>query len=65
MTAAAAVLVCLGVFFLMMGAIGLVRFPDFYARMHAAGKCDTLGALLVLVGLAMYHGPSWQAPRSC
>lgn len=58
MTAAAAVLVCLGVFFLLMGAIGLVRFPDFYARMHAAGKCDTLGALLVLVGLAAYAGPS-------
>ena len=56
MTAVAAVLVCLGVFFLLMGAIGLVRFPDFYARMHAAGKCDTLGALLVLTGLAAYAG---------
>jgi multicomponent Na+:H+ antiporter subunit G len=58
MTAVAAVLVCLGAFFLLMGAIGLVRFPDFYARMHAAGKCDTLGALLVLLGLAAYHGLS-------
>ena len=58
MTAVAAVLVCLGVFFLLMGAVGLVRFPDFYARMHAAGKCDTLGALLVLVGLAAFHGVS-------
>ena len=58
MSAAAAVLVGLGAFFLFMGAIGLVRFPDFYARMHAAGKCDTLGVLLVLMGLAAHFGLS-------
>ena len=39
-----------------MGAIGLLRFPDFYTRMHAAGKSDTLGSLLVLTGLAFYEG---------
>ena len=58
MSIAAAVLVGLGAFFLFMGAIGLVRFPDFYARMHAAGKCDTLGVLLVLLGLAVHFGLS-------
>lgn len=56
MTALAVVLVCAGVFFLLMGAIGLLRFPDFYTRMHAAGKSDTLGSLLVLTGLALYGG---------
>ena len=56
MTAVAVVLIILGVFFLFMGAVGLLRFPDFYARMHAAGKCDTLGSLLLLVGLACYGG---------
>ncbi len=56
MTVVAVVLVCSGVFFLLMGALGLLRFPDFYTRMHAAGKCDTLGALLVLTGLAVYGG---------
>ena len=56
MTAVAVVLVLLGVFFLIMGGIGLVRFPDFYTRMHAAGKCDTLGVPLVLIGLAVYQG---------
>ena len=56
MTALTVVLVCSGVFFLLMGAIGLLRFPDFYTRMHAAGKCDTLGSLLVLAGLAAYGG---------
>ena len=49
-------LVVSGVFFLFMGAVGLVRFPDFYSRMHAAGKCDTLGSLLLLTGLACFGG---------
>ena len=49
-------LVSLGVFFLVAGAVGLIRFPDFYTRMHAAGKCDTLGSLLVLTGLAVHQG---------
>ena len=49
-------LICAGVFFLFMGAVGLIRFPDFYTRMHAAGKCDTLGSLLVLTGLACHEG---------
>ena len=56
MTALSMVLVCPGVFFLLTGAVGLIRFPDFYTRMHAAGKCDTLGSLLVLTGLALHGG---------
>jgi multicomponent Na+:H+ antiporter subunit G len=34
------------------GAIGLLRFPDFYTRLHAAGASDGPGAALVLIGLA-------------
>jgi len=45
-----------GCFLFFTGTLGLIRFPDFYCRMHATGKCDTLGALLVLVGLAVYNG---------
>ena len=56
MTIVGAVLVCAGVFFLLTGAVGLIRFPDFYTRMHAAGKCDTLGSFLVLAGLACHEG---------
>jgi len=55
-TAVSMLLVSLGVFFLVAGAVGLIRFPDFYTRMHAAGKCDTLGSLLVLTGLAVHQG---------
>ncbi len=49
-------LVIIGVFLFASGTLGLIRLPDFYCRMHATGKCDTLGALLVLTGLAIYNG---------
>ncbi len=40
-----------GSFFILVGAIGLVRLPDVFARMHGAGVTDTLGAGLFIVGL--------------
>jgi multicomponent Na+:H+ antiporter subunit G len=40
-----------GSFLCFSGGIGLLRFPDFYTRMHAAGVTDTLGAGMILVGL--------------
>ncbi|HEX9808891.1 MAG TPA: monovalent cation/H(+) antiporter subunit G [Alphaproteobacteria bacterium] len=40
------------------GALGLVRMPDFYTRMHPAGVTDTLGADLVLVGMMCQAGLS-------
>jgi multicomponent Na+:H+ antiporter subunit G len=45
-----------GGFFCLVGAIGLVRMPDFYTRMHAASVTDTLGAGLVLLGLMLQAG---------
>jgi multicomponent Na+:H+ antiporter subunit G len=57
------VLISLGVVFLLLGAIGILRFPDTYTRMHAAGKCDTLGALLVVSGLAVHHGVSLESAK--
>jgi multicomponent Na+:H+ antiporter subunit G len=44
-----------GLFFMVSGAIGLIRFPDFYTRLHATGKCDTLGEILIITGLLIYH----------
>jgi multicomponent Na+:H+ antiporter subunit G len=35
--------------------IGLLRFPDFYCRVHAAGKGDTLSTMLLLGGVILYH----------
>lgn len=44
-----------GTFFLLAGAVGILRFPDFYSRLHALGVCDTMGAGLILAGL-MFQG---------
>ena len=48
-------LVSLGLLFFFGTSLGLLRLPDFYTRMHAAGKGDTLSSLLILIGLALYH----------
>jgi multicomponent Na+:H+ antiporter subunit G len=45
-----------GAVFVVGGGIGLVRLPDFYTRLHAAGLVDTLGAFLIVVGLALQAG---------
>lgn len=49
------VLILVGLFFFFATTIGLLRFPDFYCRMHAAGKGDTLSSSLILLGLAIYN----------
>ena len=45
-----------GAIFCVISGIGLIRMPDFYARSHAAGIGDTLGAGLILIGLMIYQG---------
>lgn len=44
-----------GLFFFTGGAIGILRMPDFYSRLHPAGKLDTLGSLLAFLGLALFN----------
>ena len=56
MTWLAAALMASGAVFLLVSCIGLLRFPDFYTRAHAVGKAETLGSILVLVGLAVHNG---------
>lgn len=41
----------IGSFLCVSGGIGLLRFPDFYTRLHAVGVTDTLGAGMILIGL--------------
>ena len=50
--------ICLigGSFFVLVGGIGVLRMPDVYTRSHAAGITDTLGALLILLGLMFQAG---------
>lgn len=40
----------------VLGGLGVLRFPDFYTRLHAAGMTDTLCALLIVGGLALQSG---------
>ena len=46
----------LGALFVLLGGIGILRLPDFFTRLHAAGLNDTLGAALVLIGLMVVAG---------
>jgi len=45
-----------GAAFLLVSCVGLLRLPDFYTRAHAVGKAETLGSMLILLGLAFYNG---------
>ena len=47
------ILLLAGSIFVLIGAFGILRLPDFYTRLHAAGLTDTMGAGLVLLGLLL------------
>lgn len=51
--AISAVLMTIGAAFTVVATVGLHRFDDVFARMHAAGKASTLGMLLILAGAAV------------
>jgi len=52
-----------GALLLIVGGIGINRFPHFYSRLHAAGVIDTLAAGLVLAGLAPAFGVTLGTPK--
>jgi len=52
------VLLVLGGFLCISGSVGLLRFPDFFTRMHAASVTDTLATGMILAGL-MLQSPTW------
>jgi len=54
----AGIFLTLGGGLLVVGGIGLLRFPHFYSRLHAVGVIDTLAAGLFLAGLAFLFGPT-------
>ena len=62
MTYVSLLIIALGIFFFLAGAVGVIRFPDFYSRLHPAGMIDSMGLLLSMSGLALYvlshHGLS-------
>lgn len=63
MTIVTTVLLVLGLLFILLAVVGVLRLPDFYTRLHAMGKCDTLGVTLVLIALAVYEGWSFSSAK--
>ena len=51
-------LVAWGGFFVLVGGIGMLRFPDLFTRLHAASVTETLGAGLLLLAMLL-NAPSW------
>lgn len=48
------ILLLAGLFFFTGGAVGIIRFPDFYTRLHPAGKLDTMGLLMSMSAMSLY-----------
>ena len=53
----AALALVLGTFFMVVACVGLIRLPDVYCRMHAAGKAGTMGVVLMIVAPVIYFAP--------
>lgn len=58
-TVASGMLLLVGSGFAVSGGLGLLRFPDFYTRIHAVGLTDAAGAGFILLGLLLVS-PDWQ-----
>lgn len=54
----AALFILGGSIFFIGSAIGMLRLPDFYTRIHASGNSETLGCMLSFIGLMIYEGPT-------
>lgn len=57
------VFLLLGSFFILAAAVGVVRFPDFYTRLHAATKLVTLGGVGIFVAAALGFGTPFATSR--
>jgi multicomponent Na+:H+ antiporter subunit G len=45
-----------GLFFMIVGTVGILRMPDVFTRLHAAGMTDTMGAGLLILGMCLQAG---------
>lgn len=53
----AGVVAVIGALLFVASAVGLLRFPDFFTRLHAPTKAATLGVMLLAAGSLLHHGP--------
>jgi multicomponent Na+:H+ antiporter subunit G len=56
-------LLSIGGAFVFIGGVGALRMPDLYTRIHAASLTDTMGAVLVIVGIMLQAGLSLAAVK--
>ena len=45
-----------GLFFMIVGTVGILRMPDIFTRLHAAGMTDTMGAGFLILGMCLQAG---------
>lgn len=50
-----AIIIMVGVIFVLIGAVGLIRLPDFYIRVSAITKAATVGVACIMIGVALYY----------
>jgi len=53
------VFIGIGLFFNLIGVIGLHRFPDMYTRLHAATKCTTFGSIFIITAVIVQSAGIW------
>jgi multicomponent Na+:H+ antiporter subunit G len=53
------IFLAVGVFFNLLGSIGLLRFPDVYTRLHAGTKCTTFGSIFICVSVILLGLKYW------
>ena len=63
-TLVVAAMVVIGSFFTLVAALGLIRLPDVYTRMHAASKAGTLGSGVLLIALGILAGDTGTLTRA-
>lgn len=63
MTLVVGLLLLAGLFFHAVAALGVVRMPDFYTRLHAVSKAETLGVLLTVAALIVWSGFTFTAVK--
>ena len=52
------IIIVIGFIFLFFGVVAMFRFKDFYSRILAVSKIDTMGALTIIIGMSLRHGIS-------
>jgi multicomponent Na+:H+ antiporter subunit G len=53
------VFIVIGCFFMLVGTIGLHRFPDVYTRLHAGTKCTTFGSIFLIIAVVLQSVDAW------